>query len=154
MNTECNGNCDQGRRCDCENLESVQSALKVAQDNPYWENEAKRYAGNAEYWRERAEKAEAKLAAIGGRNRSLLSVRVGYAKTGGKMSKADELFRKYQADGWIGPTSFKAALREYGAMVRREWVGLTEDEAFVCRGRDYFETYKAIETKLKEKNCG
>ena len=66
MNNECNGNCDQGRRCDCENLESVQSALKVAQDNPYWENEAKRYAGNAEYWRERAEKAEAKLAAIGG----------------------------------------------------------------------------------------
>ena len=37
---------------------------------------------------------------------------------------------------------------------RREWVGLTEDEAFVCRGRDYFETYKAIETKLKEKNNG
>ena len=35
---------------------------------------------------------------------------------------------------------------------RREWVGLTEDESFVCRGRDYFETYKAIETKLKEKN--
>ena len=35
---------------------------------------------------------------------------------------------------------------------RREWVGLTEDEAFVCRGRDYFETYKAIETKIKDKN--
>lgn len=31
------------------------------------------------------------------------------------MTKADELFKKYQADGWIGPTSFKAALREYGA---------------------------------------
>ena len=36
------------------------------------------------------------------------------------MTKADELFKKYQADGWIGPTSFKAALREYGAMVRKE----------------------------------
>lgn len=70
------------------------------------------------------------------------------------MTKADELFKKYQAHGWIGPTSFKAALREYGALVRREWVGLTENEAFVCRGRDYFETYKAIETKLKEKNNG
>jgi hypothetical protein len=34
----------------------------------------------------------------------------------------------------------------------KPWVGLTEDEAFVCRGRDYFETYKAIEAKLKEKN--
>ena len=40
MSAECNGNCDQGRRCDCENLESVQSALKVAQDNPYWKEEA------------------------------------------------------------------------------------------------------------------
>jgi len=35
---------------------------------------------------------------------------------------------------------------------QREWVGLTEDEAFACRGRDYFETYKAIEAQLKEKN--
>ena len=35
---------------------------------------------------------------------------------------------------------------------KREWVGLTENEAFACQGRDYFETYKAIETKLKEKN--
>ena len=38
--------------------------------------------------------------------------------------------------------------------IKREWVGLTEDEAFACRGRDYFETYKAIEAKLKEKNHG
>ena len=37
-------------------------------------------------------------------------------------------------------------------LAQRVWVGLTEDEAFVCRGRDYFETYKAIEAKLKEKN--
>jgi hypothetical protein len=35
---------------------------------------------------------------------------------------------------------------------QREWVGLTEDEAFACQGRDYFETYKAIEAKLREKN--
>jgi hypothetical protein len=34
----------------------------------------------------------------------------------------------------------------------RTWTGLTEDEAFACQGRDYFETYKAIEAKLKEKN--
>ena len=37
---------------------------------------------------------------------------------------------------------------------KRQWVGLTEDEAFSCKGREYFETYKAIEAKLKEKNCG
>ena len=37
---------------------------------------------------------------------------------------------------------------------QRTWVGLTEDEAFACQGRDYFETYKAIEAKLKEKNSG
>ena len=35
---------------------------------------------------------------------------------------------------------------------QRTWFGLTEDEAFACKGRDYFETYKAIEAKLKEKN--
>ena len=35
---------------------------------------------------------------------------------------------------------------------KHEWVGLTEDEAFACQGRDYFETYRAIEAKLKEKN--
>lgn len=38
-------------------------------------------------------------------------------------------------------------------MPQRTWVGLTEDEAFACQGRDYFETYKAIEAKLKEKNA-
>jgi hypothetical protein len=37
---------------------------------------------------------------------------------------------------------------------QRTWVGLTEDEAFACKGRDYFETYRAIEAKLKEKNNG
>jgi hypothetical protein len=36
--------------------------------------------------------------------------------------------------------------------LQRTWVGLTEDEAFACKGRDYFETYKAIEAKLKDKN--
>ena len=34
----------------------------------------------------------------------------------------------------------------------KPWAGLTEEEAFVCKRRDYFETYKAIEAKLKEKN--
>jgi hypothetical protein len=38
------------------------------------------------------------------------------------------------------------------AMTQRTWVGLTEDEAFACRGRDYFQTYRAIDAKLKEKN--
>ena len=35
---------------------------------------------------------------------------------------------------------------------QKEWVDLTEDEAFACKKRDYFETHKAIEAKLKEKN--
>ena len=34
----------------------------------------------------------------------------------------------------------------------KPWVGLTEEEAFVCRARDYFETYKAIEAALRSKN--
>lgn len=48
--------------------------------------------------------------------------------------------------------SFEKPMPIYTTPPRREWVGLTEDEAFACQGRDYFETYKAIETKLKEKN--
>ena len=42
----------------------------------------------------------------------------------------------------------------YEDVSQRTWVGLTEDEAFACKGRDYFETYKAIEAKLKDKNNG
>ena len=34
----------------------------------------------------------------------------------------------------------------------KPWVGLTEEEAFVCKRRDYFETYKAIEAALRSKN--
>jgi hypothetical protein len=39
----------------------------------------------------------------------------------------------------------------YTTPPQRTWVGLTEDEAFACKGRDYFETYRAIETKLRNK---
>ena len=35
---------------------------------------------------------------------------------------------------------------------KKPWVGLTEDEAFACQRRDYFETYKAIEEALRRKN--
>ena len=50
---------------------------------------------------------------------------------------------------WRGYNDAKEAIQS-GQM--RVWFGLTEDEAFACRGHDYFETYKAIEAKLKEKN--
>jgi hypothetical protein len=74
------------------------------------------------------------------------------------LKECDELFRKYQADGWIGPTSFKAALREYK---RREWVGLTLDEK-AYSNTDYAgkcaESWQSgvewAEVKLKEKNGG
>ncbi len=40
----------------------------------------------------------------------------------------------------------------YTTTPHRTWIGLTENEAFACQGRDYFETYRSIEAKLKEKN--
>ena len=40
----------------------------------------------------------------------------------------------------------------YTALPKREWIDLTEDEAFACRGIDFFDTYKNINAKLKEKN--
>ena len=39
-----------------------------------------------------------------------------------------------------------------GLDAQRPWQGLTEDEAFACKGRNYFDTYKAIEQTLKERN--
>ncbi len=63
----------------------------------------------------------------------------------------DEAFNDVEKHSNLG----KQILREIGQpyhFQKREWVGLTEDEAFACKGRDYFETYKAIEAKLKEKN--
>ena len=49
--------------------------------------------------------------------------------------------------------AFEAAWDDDDTQVyAKPWVGLTEDEAFVCKRSDYFETYKAIEAKLKEKN--
>ena len=41
----------------------------------------------------------------------------------------------------------------YTAPSKREWIDLTEDEAFACRGLDFFDTYKNINAKLKEKNA-
>ena len=47
------------------------------------------------------------------------------------------------------PVLFANAILEYA---KRPWQGLTEDEAFACKGRNYFDTYKAIEQTLKERN--
>ena len=51
---------------------------------------------------------------------------------------------------YTSPPTLSLAQRQ--ARSADTWVELTEDEAFACKGRDYFETYKAIEAKLKEKN--
>ena len=74
---------------------------------------------------------------------------VGYASEGA----AERLTTVKQAHEQI--RSFRLFTHEvplYTTPPQRPWVGLTEDEAFACQGRDYFETYKAIEAKLKEKN--
>ena len=43
----------------------------------------------------------------------------------------------------------------YTAPPKREWVGLTDDEAWECwNWEDFNETWKKMETKLKEKNGG
>lgn len=50
-----------------------------------------------------------------------------------------------------GP-NLEETLNAAGFYRKKEWVGLTESEAFLCKKREYFETYKAIEAKLREKN--
>ena len=63
------------------------------------------------------------------------------------MNTEEDEFRRIEAE------ALRRAVQDDDTQVyKKPWVGLTEDEAFVCRGRDYFKTYKAIEAKLKEKN--
>ena len=65
------------------------------------------------------------------------------------MNSEEDEFQRIEAEA---KRRAQAAEDDDTQVYKKPWVGLTEDEAFVCRGRDYFETYKAIEAKLKEKN--
>ena len=65
------------------------------------------------------------------------------------MNSEEDEFRRIEAEA---KRRAQAAEDDDTQVYAKPWVGLTEAEAFVCRGRDYFETYKAIEAKLKEKN--
>lgn len=58
---------------------------KLAKEH-YWENEAKRYAGNAEYWRDRAEKAEADHKAA---EQNVSDLMAEVAQTGALLMKAE-----------------------------------------------------------------
>jgi hypothetical protein len=58
---------------------------KLAKEH-YWENEAKRYAGNSEYWRERAEKAEADHKAA---EQNVSDLMAEIAQTGALLMKAE-----------------------------------------------------------------
>ena len=66
------------------------------------------------------------------------------------MSKSIQKLQAREINDVLGLPSF--ASYRTSPPAQRTWVELTEDEAFACKGRDYFETYKAIEAKLKEKN--
>ena len=65
------------------------------------------------------------------------------------MNTEDEEFKRIEREAL---RRAQAAEDDDTQVYAKPWVGLTEDEAFVCKRRDYFETYKAIEAKLKEKN--
>ena len=65
------------------------------------------------------------------------------------MNSEEDEFRRIEAEA---KRRAQAAEDDDTQVYAKPWAGLTEEEAFVCRGRDYFETYKAIEAKLKEKN--
>ena len=65
------------------------------------------------------------------------------------MNSEEDEFRRIEAEA---KRRAQAAEDDDTQVYVKPWVGLTEDEAFVCRGRDYFETYKAIEAALRSKN--
>lgn len=64
----------------------------------------------------------------------------------------DEAFNDVEKHSNLGKQILRDIEGQPYHFEKRTWIGLTEDEAFACQGRDYFETYKAIEAKLKEKN--
>ena len=63
------------------------------------------------------------------------------------MNTEEDEFQRIEAEA-----KRRAAQDDDTQVYAKPWVGLTEEEAFVCRGRDYFETYKAIEAALRSKN--
>ena len=63
------------------------------------------------------------------------------------MNSEEDEFKRIEAEA-----KRRAAQDDDTQVYVKPWVGLTEEEAFVCRGRDYFETYKAIEAALRSKN--
>ena len=65
------------------------------------------------------------------------------------MNTEEDEFRRIEAEA---KRRAQAAEDDDTQVYAKPWVGLTEEEAFVCRGRDYFETYKAIEAALRSKN--
>ena len=65
------------------------------------------------------------------------------------MNSEEDEFQRIEAEA---KRRAQAAEDDDTQVYAKPWVGLTEEEAFVCKRRDYFETYKAIEAKLKEKN--
>ena len=65
------------------------------------------------------------------------------------MNSEEDEFKRIEAEA---KRRVQAAEDDDTQVYKKPWVGLTEDEAFVCRGRDYFETYKAIEAALRSKN--
>ena len=65
------------------------------------------------------------------------------------MNTEEDEFKRIEAEA---KRRAQAAEDDDTQVYAKPWVGLTEDDAFVCKRRDYFETYKAIEAKLKEKN--
>ena len=65
------------------------------------------------------------------------------------MNSEEDEFKRIEAEA---KRRAQAAEDDDTQVYAKPWVGLTEEEAFVCKRRDYFETYKAIEAKLKEKN--
>jgi len=64
------------------------------------------------------------------------------------MTKADELWEKYQYEGWIGPTAFKAALSEYGQAVRARDVEICRQYFDKADGYD-----AAIDTQAAASGC-
>jgi hypothetical protein len=71
----------------------------------------------------------------------------------------EEIFDLAEQHGWqddFGRWNLKDdGLIKFALEIKKaEWVGLTADEIWGCFTLDYMDFARAIEAKLKEKNCG
>ena len=122
-------------------IELYDSPEQPAQQD-YWQEEARRYAQNAEFWRGKYEAATAQQ-----------QERVMWGVDWNKDGSCASIIKRTPGGG------IEVLATEYGPPASKPWVGLTTDEMiqvkdrFKLSGVNIAVAFRTIEAKLREKNA-